>query len=111
MSPGKGHNSGDTEVGGIAVQRLRSIIERVERPRACARALEIVAIRRRQAERADKELEIAELMYREGMGSQLDLINAQETDQKSRTELLSAVQELWLVLAEADRVMGRWASR
>ena len=75
------------------------------------RALEIVAIRRRQAERADKELEIAELMYREGMGSQLDLINAQEADQKSRTEFLSAVQELWLVLAEADRVMGRWASR
>jgi outer membrane protein TolC len=73
------------------------------------RALEIVAIRRRQAERADKELEIAELMYREGMGSQLDLINAQEADQKSRTELLSAVQELWLVFAEADRVMGRWA--
>ena len=75
------------------------------------RALEIVAIRRRQAERADKELEIAELMYREGMGSQLDLINAQEADQKSRTEFLSAVQELWLVLAEADRVMGRRAPR
>lgn len=76
-----------------------------------ARALEIVAIRRRQTERADKELEIAELMYREGMGSQLDLINAQETDQKSRTELLSAIEELWLVLAEADRIMGRWVSR
>ena len=75
------------------------------------RALEIVAIRRRQAERADKELDIAELMYREGMGSQLDLINAQEADQKSRTEFLSAVQELWLVLAEADRVMGRWSQR
>ena len=75
------------------------------------RALEIAAIRRRQAERADKELEIAELMYREGMGSQLDLINAQEADQKSRTEFLSAVQELWLVLAEADRVMGRWVPR
>ena len=50
-------------------------------------------------------------MYREGMGSQLDLINAQEADQKSRTEFLSAVQELWLVLAEADRVMGRRAPR
>ncbi len=72
------------------------------------RALEIVAIRRRQAERADKELEIAEMMYREGLGSQLDLITAQEADQKSRTELINAIQELWLVLAEADRVMGRW---
>lgn len=33
--PGKGHNSGDpdleTEVGGIATERLRSIIERIER--------------------------------------------------------------------------------
>lgn len=75
------------------------------------RALEIVAIRRRQAERADKELEIAEMMYREGLGSQLDLITAQEADQKSRTELINAIQELWLVLAEADRVMGRWVRR
>ena len=75
------------------------------------RALEIVALRRRQAERADKELEIAEMMYREGLGSQLDLITAQEADQKSRTELINAIQELWLVLAEADRVMGRWVRR
>lgn len=34
--PGKGHNSGDadereTEVGGIAADRLRSIVERIER--------------------------------------------------------------------------------
>ena len=48
------------------------------------------------------------MMYREGLASQLDLINAQEVDQKSRTEHLSAVEELWLVLAEADRVMGRY---
>jgi outer membrane protein TolC len=48
------------------------------------------------------------MMYREGLGSQLDLITAQEADQKSRTELINAIQELWLVLAEADRVMGRW---
>jgi outer membrane protein TolC len=76
-----------------------------------SRALEIAAIRRRQAERTDKELEIAELMYREGLGSQLDLIGAQEAFQKSRSELIAALQELWLILAEADRVMGRWVRR
>jgi outer membrane protein TolC len=75
------------------------------------RALEIVPLRRRPAARADKELEIAEMMYREGLGSQRDLITAQEADQKSRTELINAIQELWLVLAEADRVMGRWVRR
>ncbi len=71
-------------------------------------ALEAESIRRRQSLRASEELEIAEMMYREGLASQLDLINAQEADQKTRTEHLSAIEELWLVLAEADRVMGRY---
>lgn len=74
------------------------------------RALEMEQLRRRQMERAAEELEIAEMMYREGLASQLDLISAQETDQRSRTDHLSALQELWLVLAEADRVMGRYSS-
>lgn len=30
-APGVGHNSGDTEVGGIAADRLRSLVERAER--------------------------------------------------------------------------------
>ena len=71
-------------------------------------ALEAESIRRRQSLRASEELEIAEMMYREGLASQLDLINAQEADQKTLTEHLSAIEELWLVLAEADRVMGRY---
>ena len=71
-------------------------------------ALEAETIRRRQSARASEELEIADMMYREGLASQLDLINAQEARQKTLTEHLSAVEELWLVLAEADRVMGRY---
>ena len=71
-------------------------------------ALEAESIRRRQSARASEELEIADMMYREGLASQLDLINAQEARQKTLTEHLSAVEELWLVLAEADRVMGRY---
>ncbi len=76
------------------------------------RALEIAAIRRRQAERADKELEIAELMYREGNGlpARPDQRPGGPTKRAARS-FLSAVQELWLVLAEADRVMGRWVPR
>ena len=71
-------------------------------------ALEAESIRRRQSARASEELEIADMMYREGLASQLDLINAQEARQKTLTEHLSAIEELWLVLAEADRVMGRY---
>ena len=71
-------------------------------------ALQAESIRRRQSVRASEELEIADMMYREGLASQLDLINAQEARQKTLTEHLSAVEELWLVLAEADRVMGRY---
>lgn len=74
------------------------------------RALKLEAVRRRQMDRAAEELEIAEMMYREGLASQLDLLNAQGSDQQARTDHLATVQELWLVLSESDRVMGRFAA-
>ena len=73
------------------------------------RGLELEEVRRRQMKRSVRELDIAEMLYREGLASQLDLINAQERDQQSRADHLATLQELWLTLAEADRVMGRYS--
>ncbi|MCF4151069.1 TolC family protein [Dethiosulfovibrio sp. F2B] len=75
------------------------------------RGRELETLRRSQIEGSSKELKIAEMLYREGLASQLDLINAQERDQQTRGDHLSAIQELWLVLSEADRVAGRYVSR
>ena len=72
------------------------------------RGLELEKVRRRQMRRSSEELEIAEMLYREGLASQLDLLSAQERDQQSRADHLATLQELWLTLAEADRVMGRY---
>ena len=71
-------------------------------------AVTLEETRRRQASRAGEELEISEMMYREGLAAQIDLLNAQETDQRTRSEHFAALLETWLVLAEADRVMGRY---
>ena len=71
-------------------------------------AVALEETRRRQASRAGEELEISEMMYREGLAAQIDLLNAQETDQRTRSEHFAALLETWLVLAEADRVMGRY---
>ncbi|HOO64188.1 MAG TPA: TolC family protein, partial [Synergistaceae bacterium] len=71
------------------------------------RGLELEKVRRRQMQRSSEELEIAEMLYREGLASQLDLLSAQERDQQSRADHLATLQELWLILAEADRTMGR----
>lgn len=73
------------------------------------RGLELEKVRRRQMQRSAQELEIAEMLYREGLASQLDLLSAQERDQQSRADHLATIQELWLTLAEADRVMGRYS--
>jgi len=65
--------------------------------------------RRRQVERSDEELRITELMYNEGMGAQIDLINAQTENQQVRTEYLNAVQGMYAALVDLRRAMGKYA--
>ena len=111
---GKTRNA--TRAAELAVEKadreLRAKEDAVEKELALvrerwARGLELEKVRRRQMQRSSEELEIAEMLYREGLASQLDLLSAQERDQQSRADHLATLQELWLTLAEADRAMGR----
>lgn len=65
--------------------------------------------RKRQVERSDEELRITELMYNEGMGAQIDLINAQTDNQAVRTNYLNAIRGMYDALVEIRRVLGDYA--
>ena len=65
--------------------------------------------RKRQVERSDEELRITELMYNEGMGAQIDLINAQTENQRVRTDYLNAIQGMHAALVELRRAVGDYA--
>ncbi|GHS97068.1 hypothetical protein AGMMS50276_16500 [Synergistales bacterium] len=65
--------------------------------------------KKRQVERSDEELRITELMYNEGMGAQIDLINAQTENQQVRTEYLNAVRGMYIALVQLRRSVGDYA--
>ncbi|GHV33711.1 hypothetical protein FACS1894187_02740 [Synergistales bacterium] len=65
--------------------------------------------KKRQVERSDEELRITELMYNEGMGAQIDLINAQTENQQVRTEYLNAVRGMYIALVQLRRAVGDYA--
>ena len=65
--------------------------------------------KKRQVERAEEELRITELMYSEGMGAQIDLINAQTAYQGVRTQYLNSVKEMYVALVQLRRVVGDYA--
>jgi HAE1 family hydrophobic/amphiphilic exporter-1 len=58
---------------------------------------------------SNEELRITELMYREGMGAQIDLINAQTENQKVRTNYLRAVKEMYDAMIRIRRATGGYA--
>ncbi len=62
--------------------------------------------KKRQVERAEEELRITELMYSEGMGAQIDLINAQVSYRLYRTEYLSAVLDMYTALVSLRQALG-----
>ena len=65
--------------------------------------------KQRQVERAEEELRITELMYAEGMGAQIDLINAQTAYQAVRTEYLDAIRGMYVALVALKRSIGDYA--
>jgi outer membrane protein TolC len=65
--------------------------------------------KQRQVERSDEELRITELMYNEGMGAQIDLINAQTENQRVRTDYLNAIKGMYSALVELRRVVGDYS--
>lgn len=64
---------------------------------------------RRQVERSEEELRITELMYGEGMGAQIDLINAQTAYQLVRTEYLNSVKDMYVALVAMRKAIGDYS--
>jgi outer membrane protein TolC len=65
--------------------------------------------KKRQVERSDEELRITELMYNEGMGAQIDLINAQTENQRVRTDYLNAIQGMYMALVNLRKAVGDYS--
>jgi outer membrane protein TolC len=65
--------------------------------------------KKRQMERSDEELRITVLMYNEGMGAQIDLINAQTENQSVRTDYLNAVNGMYAAIVEFRKAIGDYA--
>ncbi|QTX33299.1 TolC family protein [Aminithiophilus ramosus] len=61
---------------------------------------------RKQVVQADEEFRVTLLMYEEGYGSQLDVMEAQTEQQRARTEELEAVRGMCLALVDMRRAMG-----
>ena len=62
-----------------------------------------------QVERSEEELKITELMYSEGMGAQIDLINAQTAYQAVKTEYLDAVKNMYVALVALRQAIGDYS--
>lgn len=73
------------------------------------RAIAIRKSREKQVQLAEEELRITTLLYQEGLGSQLDLLNAQTEQVRASTERLDAVKELYLALVDMKKACGYYA--
>lgn len=73
--------------------------------KACA----LEADKKSQVNRSNEELRITSLMYKEGLGAQIDLINAQTENRRVRTEYLNSVKEMHNALVALRKVMGGYA--
>ncbi len=62
-----------------------------------------------QVERSEEELRITELMYSEGMGAQIDLINAQTAYQTVKTEYLDAIKNMYVALVALRKAIGDYS--
>jgi outer membrane protein TolC len=72
-----------------------------------ARALE--KSRKKEAALASEELRITRLRYRTGVGSQLELLDAQVREQAARTAHLDALREMALARAQLSYALGRYS--
>jgi len=72
------------------------------------KAVALESSKRKQLARSDEELLITQLMYKEGMGAQIDLLNAQVDNQKVKTEHLAAIKEMYLALVSLKQAMSQY---
>lgn len=68
----------------------------------------VEANKRAQVARSNEELAITQLMYKEGLGAQIDLLNAQVDNQRVRTEHLNSIKEMHLALVSLKQAMSAY---
>ena len=74
------------------------------------KALALKATKEKEVTLADEELRITTLLYQEGLGSQLDLLNAQTDQARASTERLDAMKELYLAVVDIKKACGKYAA-
>ncbi|MBN1332762.1 MAG: TolC family protein [Synergistales bacterium] len=74
------------------------------------KALALKATKEKEVLLADEELRITTLLYQEGLGSQLDLLNAQTDQARASTERLDAMKELYLAVVDIKKACGNYAT-
>jgi outer membrane protein TolC len=99
-----------------AEARLKHIRETAGMEIAVARNNRNLAVvteraKRSEVEKSNEELRVTELMYREGLGAQIDLINAHMENQRARSEHLTAVRDICVSAARLRRAAGDYAAR
>ena len=95
----------------LRAARLRAEEELALVRNAWDRSVSLVGTKKREAELAGEELRIAALRYREGTGTQLDVLDAQGKDQTARKGMLDAVKDMYLATARFQGVLGLYAER
>jgi outer membrane protein TolC len=73
------------------------------------RSVALERAKRSEMEMSNEELRITELMYREGMGAQIDLINAEVENHNVHTEYLDAVKGMYVSMARIRKASGDYA--
>lgn len=74
------------------------------------KAVALERSRREQVSQAQEEMRITQLRYREGLGAQIDLLNAQVGLQQARTGYLEAVKEMYLALVDLRSSRGDYGN-
>ncbi|HQH79529.1 MAG TPA: TolC family protein, partial [Synergistaceae bacterium] len=95
----------------LRAARLRAEEELALVRNAWNRSASLVETKRREVELAGEELRIAALRYREGTGTQLDLLDAQVKEQTARRGLLDATKDLYLASARFRGALGLYAAK
>ena len=72
------------------------------------KAVAVESSKRKQVARSDEELNITQIMFKEGMGAQIDLLNAQVDNQRVKTEHLAAIKEMYLALVSLKQAMSEY---
>jgi len=87
----------------VVASELELASSRFEKARALERS------REKEAGLASEELRITRLRYRAGLGSQLELLDAQVREQVARTEYLNALREMAVSRAQFRYALGLYA--